>query len=438
MKRDIDIVLEEWSQKPVKKVLLLRGARQVGKTYSIRKLGQSFDNFLEINFEMDEIAHQFFDDSLEAKSICGKLSAYYGKRIIPRQTLLFFDEVQACTKALRSLRFFQEQMPELHVVAAGSLLEFAIKEIPSFGVGRITSRFLFPLSFYEFLQATGNELLQEEIKAASPSNPLNNALHKKAIEQYRLYQILGGMPAVVDAYVNRGDFLECRGLLDDLILGLRDDFGKYGGKSDATKLFETFESVASQAGKKFKYSRISQEFPGKVYKTSLELLCLAGLVYKVNHSSCNGPPLGGEIDIKKFKALCFDVGIYQRMSGSKLSELISMNSIDMINKGSCAEVFVGNELVKHSMASIYPRLFYWHREAKSSNAEIDYVFQKSNTIIPVEVKAGTKGQMQSMFIFLKEKRLNCGIRLSMENFGEFGDIKIYPLYAVQNLFQDGD
>jgi predicted AAA+ superfamily ATPase len=438
MKRIIESHLVNWANSSNRKVMLLRGARQVGKTYSVRKLAENFSSFLEVNFEEERPVKDFFKDSLNPETIIEKLSAYYGTSIKPSETLLFFDEIQACPDALRSLRFFYEKMPELHLIAAGSLLEFAVREIPSFGVGRISSLYLYPLSFVEFLMATGRELLAESIGKSSADNPMDDALHHKLLEKLRIYLVIGGMPGILSAYTSGADIPECQVLLDELLTTLKDDFAKYKKRSPVIKLQETFQSTAVQAGNKFTYSKISTDYPGRDYKESLELLSLAGLVQKVIHSSSRGIPPGAEMNIRKFKVIPFDTGLHQRMLGLDISRLMTDALKHIVNKGSLVEAFAGLEIVRSSPPHLQPQLFYWHREAKSSNAEVDYVIQRGERIIPIEVKSGTTGQMQSMSIFLKERGLSLGIRISQENFSKYDKIQTLPAYAVGNLFKHGE
>ncbi len=431
MKRKIDFELKNWKDAPERKVLLLRGARQVGKTYSVRALGKTFEHFLEINFEESQEVKTFFEGSLDPKALCEKLTAYSNIPLIPGKSLLFFDEIQACPDALRSLRFFYEKMPGLHVVAAGSLLEFVLSEIPSFGVGRITSLYVYPLSFYEFLWATGNDALYELLKEKNISDPLDEPLHTKLLDLYRTHQIIGGLPEVVDAYSQERDLRACQMIIDQLRGSIIDDFAKYKKNIPQSKLEETFRSIAFQAGGKFKYANISTEESSKDYKNALELLIQAGLAYTIYHTSAQGIPLGTHIDHKKFKAILFDTGIHQRIVGLDLAQYLITKGQKLINEGNLAEVYVGLELAKASPSLLKPQLYYWHREAKSANAEVDYVIQKNDEIIPLEVKSGTKGQMQSMYIFLNERNLQKGIRLSQENFGVYDSIQTIPIYATE-------
>ncbi|MCX6582594.1 MAG: AAA family ATPase [Candidatus Aminicenantes bacterium] len=432
MERAVDQELTRWKQDEQRKVLLVRGARQVGKTYSIRKLGQGFENFVEVNFEEIPGVKTFFEKSLNPHELCEKLSIYFKTPLKPGQTLLFLDEIQACPNAIRSLRFFYEKMPELHVVAAGSLLEFALEEIPSFAVGRIKSLFMYPMTFNEFLIAAGEERLEKLILKSSPENPIDPILHEITLDKLKIFQLLGGMPAVVKTYLEEKDLALCQEVIDDILTTIKDDFAKYKKKFPVVRLQEVFDSIVYQSGNKFKYSNISGE-KCQVYKDALELLVKAGLAHKVYHTAARGVPLGAQLDDKKFKVLLLDTGIYQRVLGLDISSYIVSDFSSIINKGNLAELFVGLELIAHGSQRLHPELYYWHREARSSNAEVDYVISRGGTVIPIEVKSGSRGQMQSMHIFLSERNLAQGIRISGENFSGYDKIKTFPLYAIKNI-----
>jgi predicted AAA+ superfamily ATPase len=431
--RNIDNELLRWKDENGRKPLLVRGARQVGKSSSVRKLGESFDSFLEINFEEYRRVHSLFEGDLTPQVLCENLSIMFDKEIIPGKTLLFFDEIQACIPAISSLRFFYEKMPELHVIAAGSLLEFALEEIPSFGVGRVRSMYMYPLSFDEFLKGMGQENLFRLKSNANTLKPLPTALHGKLLDLLKKFLVLGGMPEVVQKYVTNNDIKECQKVLDDLISSFRADFTKYKDKIPSLRIREVFESLVHQAGRKFVFAKASRNMNTLQIKEALELLIMAGLVIPVTHTSANGIPLGAEVNLKKRKMLLLDTGLFQRLMKLDISELLFGNDFKLINKGGIAEQFIGLEILKNSSCYQQTELFYWHREALNSNAEIDYLIQKQNVIIPIEVKSGTKGSMNSMFLFLKEKKAKYGCRLSMENFAEYDNIKVYPLYALANI-----
>ncbi|NQT62879.1 MAG: ATP-binding protein [Candidatus Marinimicrobia bacterium] len=434
LKRNITHYLEHWRNSSNRKALLLRGARQVGKTHSVRKLGENFKHFLEINFEDHKGIHRLFEADMEVKKIIQILAVQFEVPVIPQKTLVFFDEIQACPNAIRSLRYFYEKIPDLHVVAAGSLLEFALEEIPSFGVGRIQSLFMYPLTFQEFLEAI-HPALPPIIEKSNSITPLPANLHTMAVDYFKVYQVIGGMPDVVAEYINSGDYMKCNQLLDNLIQSFQTDFAKYRKHVPTGTLQNIFHSIALQAGGKFIYQRAAPELDIKTIKPALELILRAGLAYKVPHTSASGLPLGGQINPRKFKILPLDSGIYQRLLGLPLGEYLLLNHIQLINKGHLAEITAGIQLMHHQLPTSQAQLYYWHRESKSSNAEIDYVIQQKGSIVPVEVKAGTKGQMQSMFLFLKEKRLSRGIRLSLENFGQYDSIYTVPLYAIKSIVE---
>lgn len=431
--RNADIELEKWKAESKHKPLLIRGARQVGKTKTIREFGKKFDNIVEINFEQSPRLKALFADELSPANICENIAVIYKTSIIPGKTLLFFDEIQECQQAIASLRFFYENMPELHVIAAGSLLEFAISEMPTFGVGRIRSMFMYPISFSEFLSGVGESKLLRIVKEANPTKPMNEVLHIRLIELIQKFICLGGMPEVIVTYIETGDLHRCQQLLDDLIISLQTDFTKYKKKTPVSRLNEVFQAVVSQAGQKFIYSKACTQANHNQVKEALLLLIAAGLVIPVIHSSSNGLPLGAEVNTQKQKMLIYDTGIFQRIIGLDLEDFLLSKKFDAINKGNLSEQFVGLELIKSESCYQNPSLYYWHREAKSSNAEVDYIISISQEIVPIEVKSGTKGSMQSLYLFLQEKKLNRGIRISNENFSVYDKIEVYPLYAIENL-----
>ena len=355
--------------------------------------------------------------------------------IIENETLLFLDEIQTSLPAIHLLRYFYERKPNLHVIAAGSLLEFALKDLPSFGVGRIRSLFMYPISFHEFLLAHNEERLLEKTKEASPILPLPELLHQKLIAYYKKFLIIGGMPEAVKSYVISKDLLEVQRILDDLILSIQADFTKYKKRIEPIKIAEVFANVVLQQGEKFTYTYPNATLNNQQIKEILQLLEMAGLVHFVTHTAANGIPLGAEINPKKRKIILFDTGIYQRILKLDISQLLTLENLSVINKGNIAELSVGLELIKNQSPYEKTNLYYWQRESKNSQAEIDYVIQQKEEIVPLEVKAGTKGAMQSMFLFLHEKNTEKGIRISLENFDQMEKIDIYPLYGVWNLLK---
>lgn len=429
--RSVEQQLNTWKDESDRFPLLIRGARQVGKSSLVRQFGKKFQYYLELNLEQNPGLSKVFERNLQPQRICDELSLIYNTPVVPGKTLLFIDEIQACLPAISSLRFFYEQYPELHVIAAGSLLDFAMSQLPSIGVGRVHSIFLYPFSFNEFILALGENMLLDAIQNASPEKPLPELVHIKALDLYKRFVIIGGMPKVVSYYVETGNLYKCQEVLDDLVISLQDDFVKYKKRVSSFMLKEVFNSVVAQNAKKFVYNKSKPDLNRLQVKSCLELLLMAGLIHSITHTSANGIPLGAEINVKFRKYIVFDPGIYQRISGLELTDLLLKNDFCSINKGAIAELFVGLEFMKISCKK--NELYYWQRESKNSQAEVDYIVQKNTTIIPVEVKSGNKGSMQSLFLFLNEKNVETGIRVSQENFSQYNKIKVFPIYAVANI-----
>jgi hypothetical protein len=432
-KRLIDKYLEEWKAEADRKPLLLRGARQVGKSSAVRQLALKFHDFMEVNFEETPKLKTLFASDVSPQRIVENLSIYFGKPVVPGQTLLFFDEIQACPEAISSLRFFYEKMPALHVIAAGSLLEFALQSLPSYGVGRVRSLFIYPFSFDEFLEGIGEDQLLKAKQNAGIKNPLPEILHFKLLEWLKIFMLTGGMPEAVARYADNRRLIDVQRILDDLYIAFKADFTKYKNNVPPARLVEVMESVVHQAGGKFKFNKASENANHGQIKEALELLIMAGLVLPVTHTAANGIPPGAEMDPKKRKMMLLDTGIFQRILGLNLVDFLFDPSGGLINKGVIAEQFWGLEFLKYRTPFIQPALYYWHRESPNANAEVDFVVQKGAEMLPIEVKASGQGSMQSLRQFLKEKNKTYGYRFSLENFSEYNDIKSFPLYAVSNF-----
>ena len=442
-KRNIDKTLIAWSREkpPDRKPLLIRGARQVGKSSAVRQLGAHFKNFLEINFDENKEVGSFFESSLSPQEICEQLSLYYHTPIIPGETLLFFDEIQSCQPALAKLRYFFEKYAELHVAAAGSLLEFALGEIPSFGVGRIRSLFMYPFGFDEFLTALDEEELSEAVKAASPEKPLAEPIHKQLLGRLKIILICGGMPEAVSQYVRKRDLLNSELVLNDLLTVLKTDFARlvkaqYRKRTPLLLINDVFDSVMRQTEGKFVYERAAPGTPSAAVRQAVELLIMAGLVHPVTHTTANGIPLGAEANRKYRRMIPCDTGLFLQTLGLR-SEILPAADFSAVNRGSLAEIFTGLELLKAASCYTQQELFCWQRSANpgsaQGNAQVDFLVQKGSGIIPIEVKSGTQGSMQSLRLFMKEKHIERGIRTSLENFARYEDIDVYPLYAIGNV-----
>ncbi len=307
--RHIDRFLFEWKDDKHRKPLLLRGARQVGKSSSIRHLGKSFKHFVEINLEKHPDAIPIFETISDVHEIAERLSVLTGIPVIPGETLVFIDEIQFSADAIRMLRYFKEDYPELHVVAAGSLLEFALANLSSFGVGRITSLFMYPLSFKEYLIAMGKDSWVEAIERASVDNPIFEALHNQLIEALRSYLIVGGMPASVAVWLEEHSYLKCAEIQEDIQQTYFDDFSKYSKKVNPEILRATLQSVIAQNGSKFVYSRAMESYKLTEVKEALQMLCRAGLIHEVKMTSANGLPLGAEVNPKFKKYIFLETGL---------------------------------------------------------------------------------------------------------------------------------
>jgi predicted AAA+ superfamily ATPase len=430
IERGIDKDLLDWKNQPSRKPLLIRGARQVGKSSTVRNLGKSFDHYIEVDFISNKSIHKLFEGDINPVTIYEELSLIFNTPVIAGKTLVFFDEIQACTPAMTSLRYFYEKVPDIHLIAAGSLLEFALKDLPSFGVGRIRSVYLYPFSFSEFLIALNERPLTQLIDQFMIDKPLSEPVHNK-LKQYLIRFItIGGMPEAIASYINGGSLLACQEILEELTNSLYDDFSKYKSKVPSARLKEVFASVIMQTGSKFVLSQTNSQANRLQLKDSLGLLEQAGIIIPVVHSSANGIPLGAQTNDKFKKYLLFDTGIFQRFLNLDLSDLFLNTEIALVNKGVIAELYTGLELIKNQPNNQAAALNYWQREKKGSQAEVDYVIEFGDLIVPIEVKSGVKGKMQSLRIFMEEKKSKFGVRTSLENFNRLANINIVPLYSI--------
>jgi predicted AAA+ superfamily ATPase len=294
---------------------------------------------------------------------------------------------------------------------------------------------MYPFSFEEFIDALGESGLSEALAKCEIGRPFSEPVHNKFLDYLIRFVIIGGMPEVVATYIRTGSLYDCQIVLDDLINSIYDDFAKYKSNVPTSRLKEVFVSVINQAGNKFVYSKASTDSNHLQIKESVELLQLAGLISPVTHSSGNGVPLASEMNLKYMKFIVLDTGIFQRILGLEMSDLILGEKLEQINKGELAEIFVGTELIKGSSTFSAAQLYYWQRESQGSQAEIDYLVQRGQNVVPIEVKSGTRGKMQSLHLFLHEKNLQIGVRTSMENIGEVDKIRIFPMYALPRLLK---
>ncbi len=450
IQRNIDVELLEWKDNPMRKPLLLRGARQVGKSSAVRHFGKEFQFFAEVNFESHKTVKTFFQGDIDIRLIVQKIAIYINVPIEEGKTLLFLDEIQECPEAIMALRFFKEDYPGLHVIAAGSLLEFTLQELPTFGVGRIHTLFMYPMTFDEFLNANNENGLISMKRQADSQHPLDAAFHEKLIEYFRIYLLVGGMPEAVLAWIKTHNFNQCSHIQEDIILTYEDDFSKYKKRVSPDLLRTTLHGICHQPGEKITFKQISADYRSSQIREAVRLLTLAGLVIPVIATSGNGIPLDAEANEKNMKILLLDSGLLLsvlQLEGNLAQHLVELimtgSPQDLVKKGGLVEMVAGLELLRNKPCVQRQKMFY-REKSGNSIAEIDYLDTFHLKVTPIEIKSGTQGGMKSLWQFMREKRLTEAIRCSFENFGEFTytdpqadnaerHITIIPLYALENL-----
>ena len=413
--------LKNWASRPDHKPLVLRGARQVGKSYLATTLADEvFDAIAEINFEQTPEMAELFS-SRQPERIIPLLELRLNLPIIPGKTLLFLDEIQAAPEVFATLRYFYEQMPQLHIIAAGSLLEFVLANHKfSMPVGRIEYMHLGPMIFEEFLLAMGKQKLLDFLQGYSLSEPIPASIHNEFMRYVRDFCVIGGMPAAINIYSKTKSYLESERILSNILSTYRADFNKYGQRVNQQRIEKVFLKIPNLVGQKLKYSQIDREEKSRDLKEALHKLELAKIIHKVVHSDANGVPLGAEMNDKYFKTIFLDVGLLCRSAGITMSDIQSTDDLMMINSGQICEQFVGQHLLYSGKYYEDPQLFYWLRQRGSANAEVDYLLTQGTKIIPVEVKAGKSGSLKSLHVFVNEKQHDFALRF----------------YAGQPLFSD--
>ncbi len=429
MQRDALKHLGDWQKTARHKPLLFRGARQVGKTHLIQTFGkQHFKNVVTVNFEKQPAACALFEADLDPRRIINEISLL-GKNppITAENTLLFFDEIQACPKAITALRYFYEDLPDLHVIAAGSLLEIGLTQAAiAFPVGRIASVYLYPLSFCEFLSAVGQAALRTHLEHVSLANPLSETIHEHAMALVKQYCLVGGMPEVVATFAEHGQLNACEQYQNTLIDTFRSDFAKYARQMHWTRMHKVFDYCARSIGQKITYSKIDPNEKSRDLSKALQLLAMAQVVQLVQASSGTGLPLSALASAKHAKALFLDIGLAQCI-GQLQAELVFTKQLSQVNQGALAEQFVGQELLANAPAHQASHLYYWTTEAKSNQAEVDFLVQVKNQIVPLEVKSGPKGSLKSLHQFLKTYRLDHAIKVSAQPLSvEDHEVRVLP------------
>lgn len=425
MRRDHLNFLRRWREDPIRVPLMIRGARQVGKSWLVKTFGEEFDHFISINFEKDKRIHALFPEHIDLPKTLEDIQAYTQMPIISGKTLLFLDEIQECPNALKYLRYFKEEFSEFHVIAAGSLLEFTLEKL-GVAVGRIDYLFLYPLSFLEFL----NALNREDLRIAIERQNVDAASHQVILEYLKNYMCLGGMPAVVDTWIKHRDYTLCQRIQDRIIGNYEDDFQKYAKKHQIETVGKVFRSIGKQLGKKFQYTQVDQDMKVFPIKQGLHLLIKAGVAHPCFHTSGHVYPLNAEINEKRFKIFLFDIGIAHRILGLDLAEWIT-TPLNLNYLGESAEQLIAQEFIAYSNPSKAAEIFYWHTESTSGNAEVDFITAKEGNIVPVEVKSRVKGGMKSLRLFLEtHPKSTYGVKISEGPFSKHGNLEEIPLYGL--------
>lgn len=403
--------LLNWKKDTNKKPIVIRGARQVGKTKIIEKFSLEYKNFVYFNFERYPEDADLFS-SKKPDKILNLLSIKFSKDLSNDDTLIFLDEIQSAPSLIPILRYFYEEMPNLSIIAAGSLLEFALMDNEySIPVGRIEYLFMEPLTFEEFLLASGKSGFVDFLDNYTISESIPDSIHNEFLELLKNYIFVGGMPEAVKVYLNsKGNFLEVNKVHENILNNLKDDFNKYRKRIPEQNIRKVFKAIPRVVGKKLKYTEIDQLMQAKEIQKVLDLLMYAKLFYPVYHTSASGLPLASQTNEKFFKPLFLDVGLLNHFFEHDLLLLTNLININPVYKGALFEQFIGQNLLFTTDFYKEPEIFYWAREKPNSSAEIDYLTSVKSRIIPIEVKSGAGGSIKSLQIFLKEKNLNFGIR----------------------------
>jgi predicted AAA+ superfamily ATPase len=426
--------LIEWKANPRRMPLIIRGPRQVGKSYLIENFGKDhFKQLITLNFELSPHLKNCFND-LQPTNILNQIELTLGVNIAEEpSTLLFLDEIQECPQAILALRYFKEKKPEMPVIAAGSLLEFALDNAEfRMPVGRVQYLYLRPLSFEEYLIARGFSKLAIFLQQVTLAEPISFAIHQRLIGLVREYIIVGGMPAVINEFLLTERFQASQALQEGLLLTYRDDFGKYAKHTQQRFLQTLFERSPTLVGENFSFSKIDPNLRARELRPALECLIKAGLIHLVYQTSGSGLPLISTRNDQRFKLNFIDVGLMTKASRLP-ADILLQDNFFALNRGSTMEQFIGQELLAYTPTDEQGELYYWSRDKKGSSAEVDYLIGVDNDVIPIEVKAGSTGRLKSLQVFLQEKALSLGVKISLDPLAIKNNILCLPAYMIQSL-----
>lgn len=430
MKRDIDQSLEMWKRSDRRKPLIINGARQVGKTHSLKRFGKtSYEQIAYFNFEKDERLGEYFKSTLDPQQLIKTLSIHSEVDIEPQNTLIVFDEIQECPKALNSLKYFYEEANEYHIAAAGSLLGVKTSQEKGFPVGKVNFLNLYPLNFFEFLSALNHEKLRTFAQECPSYEPLPEPLHEKLIELLKFYLFIGGMPEAVAEYARHEKLTVVREVQLEILNAYERDFAKHAPPHEIMKITTVWKQVHRQLAKenkKFIFSVIRQSARGRDYEDAIQWLLDAGLIYKSLFVETPKFPLSAYADASAFKIFLVDVGLLGAQSNLSASTIIDGNVLFTEFKGSLTENFIAQEL----MSTKQKELYYW---ASAGTAEIDFLIENDHEIFPLEVKAGASQKKKSLLIYGNKYAPSKLSRATLMNFKHDGDIYNYPLYLISRF-----
>ena len=428
MYRKIISFLEFWKNSEHRKPLILQGTRQVGKTYSVLEFGRTYyENTVYFNFETNPKLNQTFEENISPEYLIPILSHISGQTIVREKTLIVFDEVQLCERALTSLKYFYENEPDYHIIVAGSLLGVAVnRKAFSFPVGKVDIKTMYPMDLEEFMLALGEKQLVEQIRNSFQSNePLPSALHDAAMKLYREYLVVGGMPECVFQYSETKDFILVRHTQDTILSGYLNDMSKYNTTNEIKKTRLAYDNITVQLSKKntrFQYKLIKKGARASEFENAIEWLTLSGIVSQIYKVEQIKKPLENYRDIDAFKIYVSDCGLLCAKKALSAADILFMN--DELNdfKGGMSENYVNTQLI----FNVY-KTYYWESER---GAEIDFIIQRENSIIPIEVKSADNTRAKSLRIYMDTFKPDYAIKLSAKNFGYEDNKKIVPLYAA--------
>lgn len=428
MERKIMRELIEWKKKRDRMPLLLYGARQVGKTHVLREFGQRhYKNVAYVNLEVNLAVSSYFTENINPERIIRYLETSTGEKIVPDDTLIILDEIQSCERALTSLKYFREETPEYHIACAGSLLGVSInREQYSFPVGNVDSMFLYSFDFEEFLWAYNKQALCDEIIRSFDDNaPLPEGLHLEALDLYKLYLIIGGMPKSIIEFIKSRSLLTVPDVQNKILNDYISDMAKYSSNAESVKIRAAYNSIPNQLAKdnkKFQYKLAQKGGTATIFGSAIDWLNFAGIVLKCQKIEHGFMPISVYSDLSSFKLYMGDVGLLTMKSGISQQAILSIMETDNTFIGAITENYVAQCFAARGYG-----LFYW---TSDNSAEVDFVLQKGNDIIPVEVKAGTRTKAKSLNLFVQKYKPAYSIRISGKNFGFSNGIKSVPLYAV--------